>query len=128
MPPRILYISKHSENARVLSRMLDSLPLSFEHAETLEQARTWLAEWRYDVVVTESSLPDGNWQDVLRMLGGNPYETKLIVTDPHADPRLWSEVLNLGGYDLMRQPFCEPEVQRILSNACSRSVPSLAAV
>ena len=47
-------------------------------------------------------------------------ESQVIVTDPHADARFWSEALNLGAYDLLAQPFCEAEVRRILSNACSR--------
>ena len=41
----------------------------------------------------------------------------VIVTDPQADGRLWSEVLNQGGYDLLTQPFYAPEVRRILGNA-----------
>jgi hypothetical protein len=28
----------------------------------------------------------------------------------HADERLWAEVLNLGGYDVLRAPFQVPEV------------------
>ena len=32
----------------------------------------------------------------------------------------WAEALNLGAYDLLAQPFYEPEVRRILYNACSR--------
>ncbi len=34
----------------------------------------------------------------------------LIVTSPAAGPRLWAEVLNLGGYDVLAQPFSTEEV------------------
>ena len=44
----------------------------------------------------------------------------MIVTDPQADACFWAEALNLGAYDLLAQPFYEPEVRRILYNACSR--------
>ena len=44
----------------------------------------------------------------------------MIVTDPQADARFWAEALNLGAYDLLAQPFYEPEVRRILYNACTR--------
>ena len=47
---------------------------------------------------------------------------EVIVTDPNADVRFWAEALNLGAYDMLAQPFCETEVRRILSNACSRGV------
>jgi DNA-binding NtrC family response regulator len=126
MRSRILCISGCPEDARTLSQMLHSLPVTLERAETVQQARTRLFQRRYDAVVTESNLPDGDWRDVLHVLRESPYETQLVVTDPHADARLWSEALNMGAYDLVAQPFYEPEVRRILCNACSREIPSMA--
>jgi hypothetical protein len=53
----------------------------------------------------------------------------VIVTDPQADARFWAEALNVGAYDLLAQPFYEPEVRRILFNVCTRSqVKTMAAV
>lgn len=128
MGSRILCITERPEDARTLSQMLHSLPVSVERAETLAQARTRLFERRYDAVLTESSLPDGDWRDVLDAVRESAYEAQLVVTDPHADARLWSEALNMGAYDLLAQPFYESEVRRILWNACCREVPSLAAL
>jgi DNA-binding NtrC family response regulator len=127
MRSQILYISGHAGDAQTLSQMLQSLPLILDHVDTLQQARTRLFQQRYDAVLTQSTLPDGNWLDVLHIVRDSPYETKLIVTDPYADAQLWSEALNLGAYDLLAQPFYEPEVRRILSNACDREAPALAA-
>ena len=72
------------------------------------------------MILTEAALPDGNWLDVLHLTRETPHEIQVIVTDPHADARFWAEALNLGAYDLLAQPFYEPEVRRILYNACSR--------
>ncbi|HLI84555.1 MAG TPA: response regulator [Bryobacteraceae bacterium] len=118
MRARILYISGQAGDPQTLSQMLHSLPVKLDHVDTLRQARTRLFQQRYDVVLTQSILPDGNWLDVLHAMRDSPYETQLIVTDPHADARFWSEALNLGAYDLLPQPFYEPEVRRILLNAC----------
>jgi DNA-binding NtrC family response regulator len=41
----------------------------------------------------------------------------LIVTDRLADERLWAEVLNLGGYDLLLKPFDPEELLRVVSSA-----------
>jgi len=41
----------------------------------------------------------------------------LVVTSRKADDTLWSEVLNLGGYDVLAQPYERAEVVRILSLA-----------
>jgi DNA-binding NtrC family response regulator len=127
MRSRILYISGRAGDAQTLSQMLHSLPLTLDHVDSLQQARTCLFQQRYDAVLTQSILPDGNWLDVLHVVRDSPYESQLIVTDPHADARLWSEVLNRGAYDLLAQPFSEPEVRRILSNACERGTTVLAA-
>jgi DNA-binding NtrC family response regulator len=120
MRSRILFISGHRDDARRLSQMLRALPMAMDHVGTLEQARTQLRDEDYDVVLTEAALPDGNWLDVLHLMRRIPRELEVIVTDAQADARFWSEALNLGAYDLLAQPFYEPEVQRILGNACCR--------
>jgi two-component system OmpR family response regulator len=130
MRSRILFVTGHLEDARLLSHMLSALPLVLDHAENLQQARAQLRRREYDVVLTEAALPDGNWLDTLHMARENPGDVEVIVTDPQADARFWAEALNLGAYDLLTQPFYEPEVRRILYNACSRPWrrPILAAV
>jgi DNA-binding NtrC family response regulator len=120
MQSRILFISGRPEDARHLSQMLHALPLKLEHVPSLEHARTRLRRQEYDVILTEAALPDGEWLDVLNLVRECPRETEVIVTDPQADARFWAEALNLGAYDLLAQPFYEPEVRRILFNACSR--------
>jgi len=120
MRSRILFLSGHREDALRLSQMLRALPLALDHVGTVAQARTRLRQAEYDVILTESALPDGTWLDVLHLTRETPREAEVIVTDPHADARFWAEVLNLGAYDMLAQPFYEPEVRRILYNACSR--------
>jgi len=126
MRSRILFISGHPEDARKLAEMLHSLPLVLDHADGVRHARAQLQLHEYDAVLTEGALPDGNWLDVLHLVRESPREMVVIVTDKQADTRLWAEVLNLGAYDLLTQPYYEPEVRRILSNACSRFESSMA--
>lgn len=114
-----MFISGRHEDARQLSRMLGSLPVALEHAETYQQARTLLQQYDYDVLLTEAALPDASWLDVLQLAREYP-GLELVVTDPHADARFWAEALNLGAYDVVSQPYYPPEVRRILYNACSR--------
>jgi len=120
MRSRILFVSGHQDDARRLSHMLHSLPLVVDHVGTLQQARAKLQEEDYDVILTEAALPDGTWLDALHLARQYPRELEVIVTDLQADARFWAEVLNMGAYDLLAQPFYEPEVRRILYNACSR--------
>jgi len=125
MQSRILCISGRQDDARKLSEMLHSLPLSLEHVETLKKARIKLQRKTYDLILTETSLHDGSWLDVLHLAREHSRDMQVVVTDPQADARLWAEALNLGAYDLLAQPFYEPEVRRILYNACSRTMAAV---
>jgi DNA-binding NtrC family response regulator len=120
MRSKILFISGSAPDARRLSRMLHDDPVVLDHADGVQCARAKFRQDAYDVVLTEADLPDGQWTDVLRLARELEPEPEVIVTDPHADARFWAEALNLGAYDLLAQPFYEPEVRRILYNACSR--------
>jgi two-component system response regulator PilR (NtrC family) len=126
MRSRILFVSGHRDDARQISQMLAQLPLAIDHANSLQHARTQLRRQDYDVLLTEAALPDGSWLDALHLAREYPRDLEVIVTDAHADARLWSEALNLGAYDLIAQPFYEPEVRRILANACSRRTREIA--
>lgn len=122
MQPGVLFVSPSREDARVLMRMLGSLPMALQHVTDIEHARTAILTDPYQVILTEALLPDGTWLDVLNLAQAAP-GSEVIVTDRQADARFWAEALNLGAYDLIAQPFAPAEVRRILSNACSRSTP-----
>ena len=127
MRSRILFVSGHSQDALRISQMLHALPVLVDHADSLRQARTLLHQQEYDVIFSAANLPDGNWLDALHLARELPREVQVVVTDPQADARFWSEALNLGAYDLVSQPFYEPEVRRILYSACTHVGDSLPA-
>ena len=116
----VLFVSPHHEDATVLSRMLGSLPVPLEHVADLQHARVTIQVEPYQVIFTEAILPDGTWRDVVDLARRVTHPPAVIVTDASADARFWAEVLNLGAYDLIAQPFATAEVRRILSYACSR--------
>lgn len=117
----VLFVSPRREDASTLSSMLRSLSVPIEYVADLEQARARIRDDRYPVILTEANLKDGTWLDVLDLAHRLTPRSEVIVTDPAADARFWAEVLNMGAYDLLAQPFATGEVQRILSNACSRA-------
>jgi DNA-binding response OmpR family regulator len=80
------------------------------------------------VVISDCSPPDGNWQEVLWELDHLPLPPPLIVSSRLADERLWAEVLNCGGYDVLSTPFRREELLRAVSLAWRhwRDRPALA--
>ncbi len=69
------------------------------------------------VVIAESRLPKWNWRKVLNDLRRLPKPPQLVVTSRTADDYLWAEVLNMGGYDVLVQPFERDEVERVVASA-----------
>jgi DNA-binding NtrC family response regulator len=117
----VLFISPRQEDAAMLASMLAPVSLRLDHVPNLETARARLGQGSYGAVLTEAELPDGNWTDTLDLAYGAHSYPAVIVTHRLADDRFWAEVLNLGAYDLLAQPFDRGEVQRILHNACSQA-------
>jgi DNA-binding response OmpR family regulator len=69
------------------------------------------------VVIAESDVPNWNWRRVLTDLRDRAKPPQLVVTSRQADESLWSEVLNIGGYDVMAQPLDSHEVERVVASA-----------
>lgn len=113
----VLFISPSADDARALSEMLSRVGIPSAHARDLNQARNMLEARTFGAVLTEAKLPDGGWQDVMRLVGRVRRRMAVVVTDMLADARFWADVLESGAYDLLPKPFCAGEVQRILANA-----------
>lgn len=69
------------------------------------------------VVITDSGVSGWNWKRVLRDLRHRTRPPELVVTSRLADDALWSEVLNLGGYDVLVRPLAAEEVERVVAGA-----------
>jgi len=112
-----------------LSGMLEggTSPVAALHSADCEQALGHLIDSRVSVVICEALLPDGNWKDLLAGMASAQASPVLVVTSNVADESLWAEVLNLGGYDVLAQPFDREEVARVVRSALRASPSSLAA-
>jgi two-component system KDP operon response regulator KdpE len=72
---------------------------------------------RVQVVIAESELPNWNWKRVLYDLRSLSETPQLVVASRTADDYLWSEVLNMGGYDVLPRPLEKDEVERVIAAA-----------
>ncbi len=120
LPERIvtvLAISPYEEDLIALRNIFSHSNWILRTARTWREAQASLAAYPAPVVVSEASLPDASWRDVLASFESTPGHPLLVVTSKLADERLWGEVLNLGGYDVLMKPFDQNEVVRVLGLA-----------
>jgi DNA-binding NtrC family response regulator len=117
MDSAVLFVSPYPQDAVTLARMLDNVP-SLVHAVTVKEAASKLETDSFQTVLTEATLEDGTWLDLLQL--SRSLDTLLIVTHPWADVRFWAEAINMGAYDVLAQPFNRMEVRRVLGSAAGR--------
>jgi DNA-binding NtrC family response regulator len=112
-----LAVSPFEVDLSFLQRMFDEAKWRLFTAHTCRERMTQLDREQIPIVICEAQLPDGSWKDVLSRFAPMLEPPRLIVTARHADERLWSEVLNLGGFDLLATPFREVEVGYAIGSA-----------
>lgn len=81
------------------------------------QALDCLDRHPVQVVISEKDGPRWPWKRLLTDLRRLAQPPQLIVTSRTADDHLWAEVLNIGGYDVLPQPFNRDEVERVVAAA-----------
>jgi DNA-binding NtrC family response regulator len=117
----VLFISSSSADAEFVTGALGRVSICVRSVRTIEAARQILEREIFGAILTESSLPDAHWKDVIALAQSTRREMPVIVCDRQANAGLWTDVLDYGAYDLIATPFCIPEVQRIVANAIRES-------
>jgi DNA-binding response OmpR family regulator len=116
----LVLISPYEEDHRLLQRSLSQTEWNIRWARTGQAAQGLLRGDAVSVVISECDLPEGTWKDILDQLRALPRPPLLIVTSRQADHRLWAEVLNLGGHDVLAKPLLGSEVARVVGLAGAR--------
>jgi DNA-binding response OmpR family regulator len=116
-PASILSVSQWQTDHEALLDIVDNALWQVNTAEGYQEATLQLRNARIALVFCECSLLDGTWKDVLGAISQLDEPPLLVVTAKLADDFLWSEVLNLGGYDVIAKPFIEEEVRHVLAAA-----------
>ena len=112
-----LAVSPFEADLSFLQRMFDDADWKLFTAHTYKEGMAQLSRELIPVVLCDCQLPDGNWKDVLSRLAPMLEPPRLIAVSRHADERLWLEVLNLGGFDLLATPFHEVEAGYAIGTA-----------
>ncbi len=111
-----LLISPNEQDHSALGPICSRFGPSF-WVRTCSDAGQVLSDKEIGVVLCEDRLTDGSWKNVLELAKGRICPPTVIVTSFVADDRLWAEVLNMGGYDVLAKPFSQDEMSRVIQLA-----------
>ncbi|MBI3694604.1 MAG: hypothetical protein HY238_07155 [Acidobacteria bacterium] len=97
---------------------LEALGIEIVRVPNCTQARRILEECP-DVrtVLTELTLPDGDWRTVVDVVAACCVNTEVVVLGRAVDARLRRHVLDSGAYDLLVEPCRPGEVGRVVGGA-----------
>jgi DNA-binding response OmpR family regulator len=112
-----LLVSPWSEDHEFLGETFIQQNWKLYGAQTLGSALALLRDQPVPVVITERDLQLGNWKDLLAGIQQLAPPPLLIIASRLADEYLWSEVLNLGGHDVLAKPFRAAELRWVLEGA-----------
>jgi len=113
---RVLTICSEA-NRQAVETAMASWSLDLRFCTTLQDARTALRSGRQPIVLCEENLPDGSYQDVLRLLGSKLHRTRVIVlSDADLDQR-YNEARAAGAFDVIASLCKRTDVQWIVIRA-----------
>lgn len=78
-------------------------------------------DWKFHVALLPAALPDTDWWLLWRDLSLVSPRPAILVYAQSADFQLWSGVLEVGGYDVILEPFRE----QVLRNAVMQAFASV---
>src|SRR5579862_423535 len=114
---RVLLVSPFDEDHLHLRAILRNSNWQPESARTQAEALEYVRHNVTPVVLCESGLADGTWKDLLAQFARMKCPPLLVVMSRFADERLWSEVLNLGAYNVLAKPLSSGEVFHVVGVA-----------
>ena len=93
------------------------MPATVVRACSNDEVLKAVKRYRVSAVLFDHDTHTGHWQALLRDFAGIDRAPALIICSRRADERLWAEVLNLGGFDVLITPLQRDEVTRVVCAA-----------
>ena len=116
-PVRILALAPEEMQGQI-RRQLASLRVTIDFiTKAAEVSHLALRRNGYHVALLPAVLPDNGWWSLWGEIAVFNPRPEVLVYAHAATFQLWSGVLEMGGYDLIVEPFTEEELQRAVTRA-----------
>ncbi len=117
----ILVIDDEESILKLLSRELASAERAVDTADSARIARERLSKKRYDVIISDIRLPDGDGLDLLVEFRGLYPDVEVILITGHGDINNAVEAMRIGAYDYIPKPFNLDKMELVVSRAYQRA-------
>ena len=123
--PITLLVHDRPAPLATVGSQLASQGSELRHARTCGEAAAIL--WSNappHVVLTDVSLPDGNWTDVLKLAEGAPEAVNVIVVSPFWEIGFYIDTVECGAFDFLAPPFVPDDVLLTVQSAIANALYS----
>jgi DNA-binding NtrC family response regulator len=119
----VLLVHNEPDAFRGLEEMLHEQEIRTAQAHQCAEARSLLKETRpVDLVLTDVTLADGTWKDIIRMVRKSAKNTPVIVMSRVVSMKLYLDTQDAGAADFIVPPMAPRDLAYILTTAMDRRV------
>ena len=106
------------EMQRRLSQQLAPLGAAVDFISSADElSRITLSHMPYQVALMPAELPENGWWSLWGQVTLLHPRPEILVYAHKASFQLWSGVLEIGGYDIIVEPFTDEEIRRAVLRA-----------
>ncbi len=124
MTRRILVVDDERSLREFLTILLEDEGFATRTAADVAEARAQLSEDRFDLVICDLKLPDGNGLEVLQWARSKGIRTPFVVITAHTTPQHALEALRSGAAEYLSKPFEVEELKLIVHKVLGESRPA----
>jgi len=117
----ILIVSGDKDHRDLLFKRISKLELRGVCCETAASARAIMARQAFSAVISEDSLPDGSFCDLIRERGIQANNTPIVVVSRRDDWDSFLVALGAGAFDYVAFPPSPGELERVILAALFES-------
>ncbi len=119
----VLFVHLDQTQAAALEASLASQAVKILRAQNCREAGSILAGPEPpQLVLTDTSLPDGSWADVVALARKSHVPINVIVVARLVNTRFYVEVIEAGAYDFIASPFQPYELGYVLNCALQNAL------
>ncbi len=122
--PRILVVDDEADLRELLEITLVRMGLDVDSAATLAQARAFLAQAEYALVLTDMRLPDGLGLELVREVAAAGKNTPIAVVTAYGSADNAVVALKAGAFDYVSKPVVLDELRIMVQSALRLSMPA----
>jgi two-component system response regulator PilR (NtrC family) len=122
-PPRLLVVDDEPDLRTLYELTLLREGYDVESAESVEEAWASLSVQKFNLVITDMRLPDGNGLDLLRRLEEAGRSERGVVITAYGSAENAVEALKAGAYDYLTKPVDLRQFRAVVASALGRAAP-----